>query len=340
MNPSGALLRPRNPDGATFLVAGGAGFIGSHLVDLLLRRYPAARVLTLDRLTYAGSLDNLEEALDDPRHEFVQGDICDRRLASRLAARADFVLNLAAETHVDRAILDGEPFARTDALGTAVLLEAFRQAGRGQCFVQVSTDEVYGPIPAGEVDEDAPLAPKNPYAASKAAGDLLCLAYKATHRLPVLISRGANTYGPRQHREKMIPTFVRAALAGEALPSYGDGLQVREWLHVRDHCEALDFLLRLGSPGGVYNVGSGDRRTNLEVAGKLLALVERATGRRGAVGQVADRPGPDRRYAVDSTRLRDLGWKPRTPLGAGLEETVEALLPGRVSRRRSPVASS
>ena len=313
------------PAPVTYLVAGGAGFIGSHLVDRLLRRRPDARVVTLDKLTYAGSLDNLGEALGSPRHEFVHGDICDRAAVLPLVSRADFVVNLAAETHVDRAIADGEAFARTDTLGTAVLLEAFRSAGRARRFLQVSTDEVYGPLPRGEAAEEAPLRPRNPYAASKAGADLLCLAYHATHDLPVVISRGTNTYGPRQHREKMIPTFFLQALAGRPLPLYGDGRQVREWLHVEDHCAALERLLEGGAPGSIYNVGSGDRRRNVEVAKQLIEIAARRTGRRARLAEVADRPGHDRRYAVDSSRVRALGWRPRIRLEAGLETTCDAL---------------
>ena len=307
----------------TFLVPGGAGFIGSHFVDLLLARYPDCRVITVDKLTYAGSLDNLGLALADPRHEFIHGDICDQATVRPLAARADYVINFAAETHVDRAILDGEVFTRTDTLGTAVLLEAFRQSARGRLFLQVSTDEVYGEILEGDADEAAPLAPRNPYAASKAGADLLALAYRTTHGLPVVISRGANTYGPRQHHEKMVPTFFTRALAGEELPVYGDGAQVRDWFFVSDHCSALDLLLRSGIPGTVYNVGGGDTRTNLEMAGTILDLAERAGGRRGRIAHVADRPGHDRRYSLDTRRIRRLGWTPETPLEEGLALTCD-----------------
>lgn len=309
----------------TYLVAGGAGFIGSRFVERLLRRGPGVRVLTLDKLTYAGSLDNLAGALDDPRHEFVPGDVCDRATVLPLAARADFVVNLAAETHVDRAIADGEAFARTDTLGTAVLLEAFRHAARGRRFLQVSTDEVYGPLAAGEAAETAPLAPGNPYAASKAGADLLCLAYRATHGTEVVISRGTNTYGPRQHTEKLIPAFWSRALAGEALPVYGDGLQVREWLHVDDHCAALELLLEAGEPGKIYNIGTGERLPNLEVADRILDLAAARTGARGRIEHVVDRPGHDRRYAVDASRIRALGWRPEISFEAGLEATCEAM---------------
>ena len=318
-------------------MCGGAGFIGSHFVDHLLANHPAARVITLDKLTYAGSLRNLSGALGDPRHEFVRGDICDPEAVRPLAARADHLVNFAAETHVDRSILDGEAFARTDTLGTVVLLEAFRASGRGRRFLQVSTDEVYGEVLDGAVDEAAPLAPRNPYAASKAGADLLALAYHATHGLPVIVSRGTNTYGPRQHPEKMTPTFFGRALAGEALPVFGDGWQVRDWLFVEDHCAALDLLLRRGEPGGIYNIASGERRPNLEMARAILDLAEARTGRRGRIEHVADRPGHDRRYAVDDSRLRRLGWRPRTSLAEGLRITGDALLEGEPEAARSPV---
>ena len=323
----------------TFLVPGGAGFIGSHFVDLLLSRYPDCRVLTVDRLTYAGSLGNLSAALADPRHEFIHGDICDQTVVAPLAARADYLINFAAETHVDRAIRNGAAFARTDTLGAAVLLEAFRRSGRGRLFLQVSTDEVYGEVLDGDADEDAPLAPRNPYAASKAGADLLALAYRATHGLPVVISRGGNTYGPRQHSEKMTPTFFARALAGEALPVYGDGRQVRDWLYVTDHCAALDLLLRAGAPGAIYNVGSGDGRTNLEMADRILDLAERASGRRGRISHVTDRPGHDRRYSMDTRRIRRLGWTPETPLEDGLALTCAWIREnqGRIAVRTEPV---
>ena len=332
-------LTPPIPARPTFLVAGGAGFIGSHFVDLLLDRYPDCRVVTVDKLTYAGSLDNLSTALADPRHEFIHGDICDQAMIAPLAARADYLINFAAETHVDRAILDGEVFARTDTLGTAVLLEAFRRSGRGRLFLQISTDEVYGEVLKGDAREDTPLAPKNPYAASKAGADLLALAYRATHGLPVIISRGANTYGPRQHPEKMNPTFLAKALAGEALPVYGDGRQIRDWLFVTDHCTALDLLLRTGSPGTIYNVGSGDRRTNLEMAERILDLAEQAGGRRGRIAHVADRPGHDRRYSMDTGRIRRLGWAPEIALEEGLALTCDWIVEhrDRTALRAEPI---
>ncbi len=311
------------PARATFLVTGAAGFIGSRFAERILERRPGCRVISVDKLTYAGSLANLAGILDDPRHRFAQADICDRDAMEPLVAEADVLVNLAAETHVDRAIEDGVDFARTDAVGAAVLLESFRRAGRGRLFVQVSTDEAYGPIHEGTAAEDAPLAPANPYAASKAGADLLALAWAATHGLPVVVTRGANTYGPRQHPEKMIPAFTRAALSGRPLPLYGDGLQVRNWLHVDDHCAALDLVVERGEPGRIYNVGSRDESTNLAMAHRILELVEARTGLRGRIAHVEDRPGHDRRYGLDSGRLEALGWRPRVDLDAGLEATVE-----------------
>ncbi len=308
--------------GETFLVTGAAGFIGSRFVERALARRPDCRALSVDKLTYAGSLENLESVLDSPRHRFVHADICDREAMAPLVAEADVVINFAAETHVDRAIGDGVAFARTDSLGTAVLLECFRRAGRGRLFLQVSTDEVYGPIPEGAVAEDAPLAPGNPYAASKAGADLLALAWASTHGVPVLVSRGANTYGPRQHPEKMIPAFIRAALEDRPLPVYGDGLQVRNWLHVDDHCAALELLADRGAPGRIYNIGSSEESTNLAMARRILDLVECHARVRGRIAHVADRPGHDRRYGIDSSLLKTLGWKPRVRLDQGLDATV------------------
>ncbi len=325
------------PARETFLVTGAAGFIGSHFVERLLERRPEARIVSVDKLTYAGSLTHLEPVMDDPRHRFVRADICDEPAMTPLVAEADVLVNLAAETHVDRAIGDAVAFARTDNLGAAVLLEAFRKAGRGRLFLQVSTDEVYGPLIAGEAREDAPLAPTNPYSASKAGADLLALAWATTHGAPVIVTRGTNTYGPRQHPEKMIPAFTRAALAGRPLPLYGDGRQIRNWLHVEDHCAALDLLLDRGEPGRIYNVGGGEESTNLAMARRILDLVERRTGIRGRIEQVADRPGHDYRYGLDGRRLSNLGWRPRIPLDAGLEATV-AWIAGRVSGVREAPA--
>ena len=314
------------------LVTGGAGFIGSHFVDLLLREEPGWRVLTVDRLTYAGSLANLESAERNPRHRFARADICDREAMRPLVANADRVVHFGAETHVDRAIAGGVPFARTNMFGTGVLLDEFRRApaagaagGERRLFLHISTDEVYGPLPFGRADEEAPLLPTNPYAASKAGADLLALSYYATHGLPVVVARSANAYGPRQHREKMIPTFFEAALTGGALPVYGDGRQVREWMFVEDLCRALLRLFRSGEPGRIYNIGAEKGAANLDMAERVLELARRKTGRVGRIEHVADRPGHDRRYAIDASRMRALGWKPEVTLEEGLERTCDWL---------------
>ncbi len=324
------------PARTTFLVTGAAGFIGSHFTEQVLESRPDCRVISVDKLTYAGSLANLGRVLDSPRHRFVQADICDREAMAPLVNEADVLVNFAAETHVDRAIGDGVAFARTDSLGAAVLLECFRQAGRGRLFLQVSTDEVYGPIPAGAAAEDAPLAPTNPYAATKAGADLLALAWVATHGAPVIVTRGANTYGPRQHPEKMVPTFTRAALAGRPLPLYGDGLQVRNWLHVEDHCKALLLLVDRGTPGRIYNIGSSEESTNLAMAHRILDLVERHAGIRGRITHVADRPGHDRRYGLDASLMEALGWKSRVRLDDGLETTVRWVVERISGMREAP----
>ncbi len=302
------------------LVAGGAGFIGSAFVRLLLRRLRPPRITVLDKLTYAGSLLNLAEVESLPGYEFVQGDICDRELVDRLAGEADCIVNFAAETHVDRSILDPEAFIRTDVLGTHQLLEAAR-AHRHQRFLQVSTDEVYGDVaaPARSLESD-PLRPRSPYSASKAGGDMLCLAYRATYQLPLLLTRGSNTYGPHQYPEKIVPLFITQALAGEPLPIYGDGSAVRDYLYVDDHARGVATVLARGEPGQVYNLGQSDRLVSgMEVARAVLQL----TGSPESLIQpVVDRPGHDRRYALDSTRARQLGWAPQLDFARGLERTV------------------
>jgi dTDP-glucose 4,6-dehydratase len=299
------------------LVTGGAGFIGSHFVCYLLEHYPKYRVITLDKLTYAGNRDNLRDVARDPRHRFVKGDICNRPLVFRLAARVDAIVNFAAETHVDRSILKPAPFLQTDVIGTGVLLEAARRYTHAR-YLQISTDEVYGSVETGRVDETAPLRPNSPYAASKAGADLLARAYGATYGLPVVISRSCNNYGPRQYPEKLIPLLITNALQGLPLPLYGDGLNRRDWVAVLDHCRAIDLLLHRGSAGAVYNVGGGGERTNREVAEQIAARV----GGASRINFIADRPGHDRRYAVDDGQLRSLGWRPATPFDEGLDATI------------------
>ena len=300
------------------LVTGGAGFIGSHFVRRMLAGHPEMRVTVLDKLTYAGNLANLDEVAGDPRYRFIKGDIRDSAAVEGLAADVDLIVNFAAESHVDRSLDQPDAFIQTNLYGTFVLLEAARRHGRAR-FLQVSTDEVYGDVSSGSSTEDAPLRPSSPYSASKAGGDLLVSAYHATYGLPAMITRATNTFGPYQYAEKVIPLFVTNALEGLPLPVYGDGLQTREWLHVDDHCDALEIVLEHGEPGGIYNVGSGDELSNLELAGQILEL----TGQPNSlIEHVEDRLGHDRRYSVNSSRVRDLGWQPVRRWAEALAETV------------------
>jgi dTDP-glucose 4,6-dehydratase len=298
------------------LVTGGCGFIGSAFVHLALER--GADVVNLDKLTYAGNPANVADVTDHPGYRFVHADIADAEAVADAVAGCDAVVNFAAESHVDRSILDPADFIRTDVVGTAVLLAAAREEGVRR-FVQVSTDEVYGSIAEGAFRETDPINPSSPYSASKAGGDLQVLAWHATFGLDAVITRGSNTYGPRQYPEKLIPLFVTNALDGEPLPVYGDGLQIRDWLHVEDHCEGVWTVMERGAPGEVYNVGGGHEETNLEITRRILDL----TGRdQSLVRHVTDRPGHDRRYALDTTRTRGLGWEPRRDFAAGLAATV------------------
>lgn len=300
------------------LITGGAGFIGSHLVSRILDERPEARVTVLDALTYAGDPASLAHWEGSPRFRVVVGDIADPAAVDSAMAGAEICFHLAAESHVDRSILDGAPFMRTNVVGTQVMLDAARRHGLRR-FVHVSTDEVYGDVATGSSVEGDPLRPSSPYAASKAGADMTASAHYRTYGTPVLITRGSNTFGPRQYPEKLVPFFLSRALAGEELPLYGDGLQVRDWLHVEDHCSAILAVGERGEIGSVYNVGAGNERTNLEVARALLALAGRPES---LLRHVQDRPGHDRRYSVDSTRLRALGWHPRWDFAAALEGTV------------------
>jgi dTDP-glucose 4,6-dehydratase len=299
------------------LVTGGCGFIGSAFVRLALAR--GAEVVNLDKLTYAGNPANVAEVAGEPGYSFVHADIADAVAVRRAIEGADAVVNLAAESHVDRSILEPADFIRTDVVGTAVLLDAARGAGVGR-FVQVSTDEVYGSIASGAFAETDPISPSSPYSASKAGGDLQVLAWHRTYGIDAVVTRGSNTFGPRQYPEKVVPLFVTNALDGEALPVYGDGLQSRDWIHVEDHCEGIWTALERGAPGQVYNVGGGHEVTNLELTRAILQL----TGAdESLIRHVADRPGHDRRYALDTSRLRALGWAPARPFAEALAETVD-----------------
>jgi dTDP-glucose 4,6-dehydratase len=302
------------------LVTGGAGFIGSHYVRHALASHPDWQVTVLDKLTYAGNLANLEDLKDHPRYRFVRGDIASRRdVDGAIDGGVDLIFNFAAETHVDRSIGDPEGFIRTDIYGAYTLLEAARER-KTRAFVQISTDEVYGSVAQGRSRETDALMPSNPYSASKAAADRLAYSYFATYRLPVFISRASNNYGPCQYPEKVIPLFITNALQDEPLPLYGDGQNVRDWLFVRDHCTALDVMVERGTPGEVYNIGGGNERRNIEITEMIL---ERLGKPKSLVRHVTDRPGHDRRYALDCAKLTALGWTPRTRFEEGLQQTID-----------------
>lgn len=299
------------------LVTGGAGFIGSHFVRFILS-FHDIEVVVLDKLTYAGSLANLEDVLESPKLRFIQGDIADPSAVAEALSSCDAVVHFAAETHVDRSLLEPAAFIQTNVWGTMVLLEQAVRAGRLR-FVHVSTDEVYGEVPVGAAREDDPLRPRNPYAASKAAAEHFAFAYWESYRLPVSVTRGCNTYGPYQYLEKFIPLAVTNLLLGQPIPLYGDGLQERDWLFVEDHCSAIWTVLLHGAPGQAYNIGANQHRPNRAVA---QAIVELLGGDMRSIVSVADRPGHDRRYAVDWSRIAALGWCPRVSLEEGLAHTV------------------
>ncbi len=304
------------------LVTGGCGFIGSNFVRHVLSARPGWRIVVLDALTYAGNPDNLRDLEGDRRYEFVKGSIVDEKLVDRLAGRGfDAVLNFAAESHVDRSLYGPVEFARTNVQGTVVLLEAVRRRGIKR-FVQISTDEVYGSLPAGGLfTEESPLRPGNPYSASKAAADLMVEAFVRTFGIDAVITRSSNNYGPYQHPEKFIPLFITSAMEGRECPIYGDGMQVRDWLHVEDNCSGVLAALERGRAGGIYNLGGGNERTNLDVARSIMRLVGRPEA---LIRPVADRPGHDRRYALDASKARrELGWAPVVPFEKGLKETVD-----------------
>lgn len=302
-----------------YLVTGGAGFIGSHFVHELLEKQEDAHVVNLDLLTYAGNPDNLADLKDDPRHRFVQGDICDRELVDRLMAEVDMVVHFAAESFVDKSIYNAEHFIRTDIYGTFVLLETARKHGIKR-FIHISTDEVYGSVEDGSFTEDDNVMPTNPYAASKAGADRLAFSFFKTYDLPVIITRSCNNYGPNQYPEKLIPLFITNAMQDLALPVYGDGKQVRDWLFVRDHCSALLFLLQSGTPGEVYNISANQECVNLEITQTILKTLNKPSS---LIKHVTDRPGHDRRYSLDSSKLRKLGWKPVWDLQRGMSHTIE-----------------
>ncbi|MFQ6673571.1 MAG: dTDP-glucose 4,6-dehydratase [Fidelibacterota bacterium] len=304
----------------TYLITGGCGFIGSNFVRHLLDKNESHRVVNLDKLTYAGNLENLEGIADDPRYHFVHGDICDEGRVEEIFVefRPDVLINFAAESHVDRSIGKPDDFIRTDIFGVFVLLEAAKRHGI-ELFIQISTDEVYGSVEEGSFRETDPLMPSSPYSASKAGGDRLAYSYFVTYKLPVIITRASNNFGPYQYPEKLISLFVTNALEDRPLPLYGDGKNVRDWLYVRDHCSAIDFLMEKGVPGEAYNIGGGNEKQNVEITHLILKHLGRPAS---LIRRVEDRKGHDRRYSLDSSKLRSLGWKPEGDFETALEKTI------------------
>lgn len=302
------------------LVCGGCGFIGSNFIRYLLETYCDVRVVNLDKLTYAGNLQNLADVASDRRYNFMLGDITDIEKVRLAMNNADVVFNFAAESHVDRSIDDASQFLHTNVLGTQVLLDVARQY-QVKRFIQVSTDEVYGSCKEGSFTEESPLQPNNPYAASKAAADLLARSYYKTYGTHVIVTRCSNNYGPYQFPEKLIPLFIANLLDGDACPIYGDGKQVRDWIHVRDHCSAIDYVSKMGTVGEVYNIGARCEKTNLQIA---YGLIDRlGYNSTSSLKHVKDRPGHDRRYSIDPGKLEKLGWQPQITFDEGLTDTVE-----------------
>ena len=301
------------------LVTGGAGFIGSNFIRYILDKYPDHSVTNLDKLTYCGNLDNLKDVEKNKNYRFVKGDIADEKLVDTLVKDSDTIVNFAAETHVDRSIEDPVSFVRTNVFGTYTLLEAAKKF-EVERFLQISTDEVYGSILKGSFRETDPLAPNSPYSASKASGDLLARSYYITFKLPVVITRSSNNFGPYQYPEKVIPLFVSNLLDGKKVPMYGDGMNVRDWLFVIDNCEAIDMVLHNGKDGEIYNIGGGKEITNMELTSDILRLMGKD---KSMIEFVTDRPGHDRRYSLDISKMRALGWQPRHDFKSALKLTVD-----------------
>jgi dTDP-glucose 4,6-dehydratase len=301
------------------LVTGGSGFIGSNFIRHVLTTHADDRVINLDKLTYAGNPANLADLERDSRYTFVQGDVCDGKIVRDACRGVDAIVNFAAESHVDRSLMEPDAFLKTDVFGVFTLLEAVREL-KVPRFLHISTDEVYGSVERGSSRESDPVRPTNPYSASKAGGDLLAMAYWHTHRVPVVITRSSNNFGPNQYPEKVIPLFVTNALDDKPLPLYGDGRNVRDWLFVQDNCAGIDLVLRRGSDGEIYNIGGGHEVENVVLTRQILQL----TGKPETLIQpVKDRPGHDRRYSVDSKKIHQLGWTPRHRFGDALRTTVE-----------------
>ena len=300
------------------LITGGAGFIGSNFIRSVMEKYPGYEVVNLDKLTYAGNPDNLKDVEKNKNYTFIKGDICDKETVEKASRDVNVIVNFAAETHVDRSILDAGDFVTTDVLGTFRLLEAARKYDVEK-YVQISTDEVYGSIDSGSFKETDRLEPSSPYSASKAGGDMLVHSYFVTHRLPVAMTRSSNNFGPYQYPEKLIPLFITNALRNKKLPLYGDGKNVRDWLYVLDNCDAIDLVMHKGKEGDVYNIGSGNETTNIDITTMILKELHKPES---LIEWVPDRKGHDRRYSLDATKIKKLGWKPKHDFKAALGETI------------------
>jgi len=309
------------------MVTGGAGFIGSNFARMMLQKYPDYHVTVYDKMTYAGNPDNFKDITDDPRFNFVKGDIADQEKVDDTVRQfnIDTIVNFAAESHVDRSIEEPGGFIQTDVFGVYILLEATRKFGLER-MLQVSTDEVYGAVLEGSSLESDKFEPRSPYSASKASGELMCQAYFVPYGTPIVVTRGSNTYGPYQYPEKMLPLFITNAIEDKPIPMYGDGMYVRDWMYVLDHCEGIDFALHTGVNGEAYNVGGGNERHNIDVTYQVLDLLGKP---RTLIHYVQDRPGHDRRYSIDTTKMRQMGWSPKRSFEEGLQETVDWYLNNR-----------
>jgi len=301
------------------LVTGGCGFIGSNFVRYILKKHPSYKVINLDKLTYCGCKESLKDIEKDKRYKFVKGDICDKKLVGKIIKGCDAILNFAAESHVDRSIKDASSFVSTNVHGTQVLLDAAKKQ-RIKRFVQISTDEVYGSVQKGSFKETTLLHPNSPYAASKAAGDHLALAYHTTFKLPVIVTRSSNNFGPYQFPEKVIPLFITNLLENKKVPLYGDGLNVRDWLYVLDNCRAIDMILHKGKPGEIYNIGGEYEIPNIKLTRIILKLLNKTYR---MIEYVPDRLGHDRRYSLDSKKMKKLGWKPEKDFNTAIRETIK-----------------
>jgi len=314
------MAEERRIENLTLLVTGGAGFIGSNFIHYMLDNYPECRIINLDKLTYAGNLDNLKDVEDNPRYEFIKGDIRDKELVRDIFKRVQGAVHFAAETHVDRSIMDAGEFVLTDVYGTFILLEALKNVGSSiEFFLHISTDEVYGSRETGFFKEDDPLSPSSPYAASKAGADRLAFSYWVTYQLPIIILRPSNNFGPYQYPEKFIPLFVTNALEERNLPLYGKGTNVRDWLYVEDNCRAIDLMMQRGEVGEAYNVGASNEVQNIKIAQRIVELLGKPES---LIKFVPDRLGHDRRYALDCRKIHALGWKPQAEFEAALASTV------------------